>query len=424
MRSALVPILLADPLPWAQKAEYAWDFLRDRARFGGRYRGVLANTPGWTFTRASTGYYTTTGGVLVPFASGSLRTGDRGALIEGAGTNLCLQSQTFDNASWTKTRSSISADAVAAPDGTTTADKLVEDSTAANNHRLSQAFVGVDNTTYTFSIYVKAAERTWAVVALTAQSGGFRGVAINLSTGALGTTSAATTAKVTSLASGWYRVSVSADIGPAGAGETLQVYPATGDWDGTTAPSYNGDGASGIYLWGAQLEAASFPSSYIPTTTASATRAPDVLSVPVSGIDYPLSVYVETDITQNADGVVSQGLLTVSGAANNNFQFMRGPAPSLRSVVVATTTQMDTSAGSMSAFGTYKTALRVAANDSRHCLNGALQTADTSVTLPSAPTIIEFGSRGSGSSPLWSYIRKAALWTRALSDSELQSVST
>ena len=248
MRSALVPILLADPMPWAFKAPYAWDFLRDRARFAGGYRGALANTPNWTFTRASTGYAQTSGGVLQSFASGELRRTDKGVLIEGARTNLCLQSQTFDNASWSKVRSSVSANVVVAPDGTTTADKLVEDTTASNTHRVQQSITISSGVAHTASVYLKAAERSWAALTFFDGTSTWT-IYANLSTGALGSSSGSPTATtITALANGWYRVSLTATTGNT-AGQ-VQIYAATAD--GTI--SYTGDGASGLYLWGAQLE--------------------------------------------------------------------------------------------------------------------------------------------------------------------------
>ena len=408
-----------DALNWARGADYAWDFVRDRARFARKDVGALSNTPGWSFTRASTGYAQTQAGVLVPFASGALRRTDKGVLIEGAGTNLCLQSQTFDNASWTKNRSSISANAIAAPDGTTTADKLVEDNTATNNHRTFQSITTTAVET-TFSVYAKAGERSWIYLRLdrsdhttTPQ------VWFNLATGAVGTAQTGMTGRITALANGWYRCEATVDAALAGSNAAI-IGLATADAN----TNYSGDGASGAYLWGAQLEATAYASSYIPTTTGSATRAADSLTVTgVTGLDYPLSLYAEAEVIVGNDGTMSQGLLAVSGAANNNAELMRSSTSALRTQIVATTTQMDTSAGAMSALGIYKAALRVATNDSRHCLNGALQTADTSVTLPSAPTAIDFGNRGGGSSFFYCYLPRAALFTRALTNAELQAIT-
>ena len=82
--------------------------------------------------------------------------GHLATLIEPAGTNLVPFSEEFDNAAWTKTRATISADAVVAPDGTLTADKLVEDATAANSHGMKDTVAKesfTDNSDVTFSVY-------------------------------------------------------------------------------------------------------------------------------------------------------------------------------------------------------------------------------------------------------------------------------
>ena len=81
-----------------------------------------------------------------------------GAVVmrRAAGVNLCLQSQAFDNASWTKTRATITTDATTAPDGTSTADKIVEDATAANDHQMYQVIAKEtfkDDVNVTFSIF-------------------------------------------------------------------------------------------------------------------------------------------------------------------------------------------------------------------------------------------------------------------------------
>ena len=99
---------------FAPGANSAWDFINNYARFKDVYYGPLANTPGWSFTRASTGYAQTAAGVLVPFASGELRRTDKGVLIEGARTNLFLRSQDW-SASWNLTNVTVTSAATTAP---------------------------------------------------------------------------------------------------------------------------------------------------------------------------------------------------------------------------------------------------------------------------------------------------------------------
>ena len=169
----------------------------------------------------------------------------RGLLIEEQRTNLLLYSDQFDNAAWTKTRCSITANNATSPEGVANADKLVEDGTAASTHPVSQA-VTVTAAAQTASCYLKAAERTWAQINLTGTANAFAN--FNLATGAIGTIGAAATATITAIANGWYRCTITSTT--AAGANTFAIYPATGD----NVISYNGDGVSGLYVYGAQLE--------------------------------------------------------------------------------------------------------------------------------------------------------------------------
>ena len=202
-----------------------------------------------TFTRASTGTYVGSDG-----------------LIMAAVTNLLLRSEEFDNASWTKSNSSIGTNVVTAPNGSLTADKLIED-TANTTHLV---YAGSSALTagqpYVVSVYLKAAERTFASIgSVTSNSG----TGINLSTGTLvdvtvaGWTNAATRS-VTNIGNGWYRVAV---VIPSATGnnslcDSIRIFTNNG-----TTTSYTGDGTSGIYVWGAQLEQSATVGEYIPTTS-------------------------------------------------------------------------------------------------------------------------------------------------------------
>ena len=172
-------------------------------------------------------------------------------LIEWAPENLYLYSQNFADSFWTKTRSSVQANVAIAPDGTLTATKLIEDTTPTNGHTLSSATTPTA-IPHRLSIFAKKGERNWIVLRLGGSTDFF-----NLDTGVATTNINSPT--ITDVGNGWYRCSVLSSAGTQG---SFQMSA-----DGTTTV-YTGDGTSGIFLWGAQLERSSTARAYIPTTTA------------------------------------------------------------------------------------------------------------------------------------------------------------
>jgi hypothetical protein len=143
-------------------------------------------------------------------------------------TNSVLQSQTFDNASWTKTRATITTNATTAPDGTLTADKLVEDTTATNTHSILESVTVPANAVVTYSVFVKAAERTWTCV----QLGNFanqvnpQALYVNLSTGAFNVADASRVS-VTAYPNGWWRISTTVTAVASSVALGPSVYTAT-----------------------------------------------------------------------------------------------------------------------------------------------------------------------------------------------------
>lgn len=241
----------------------------------------LGSVPGaYTFSRSGAQTGVDSSNLLYQAATGvPAYINGQGVLLEAARTNLALRSEEFDHAGWGKIRSSVTSSAAVAPDGTTTADMLVEDTTATNTHYVQQTFVKAASAlTYTFSVYLKAATRSWARIALGSTTPALAVAYINLSAGSVGTTSLSTFTELSvappvSVGNGWWRCGVTAT---SDATTALQIDVSLADGD--ASPSYTGDGASGIYVWGAQLEQAAFASSYIPTTSAAVTRNATSLS--------------------------------------------------------------------------------------------------------------------------------------------------
>lgn len=166
--------------------------------------------------------------------------------------NLLTFTNEFANAAWTKLNSTtITANSTAAPDGTSTADTLVE-AAATNIFGVRQAATLAAGTA-TFSVFIKPNGRNW--VQLIVAAGGSGSAFFNVATGAVGTTSSAT-ATVTSAGNGWYRCAIT--FTAASGSNTLDVRLASAD----NTTSYTGDGTSGIFIWGAQLEQASAATDY------------------------------------------------------------------------------------------------------------------------------------------------------------------
>jgi hypothetical protein len=183
-------------------------------------------------------------------------------LLEKQSTNLVTYSEDFSNAAWTKFNASVTANDTTSPDGTQNADKLIEN-TANDEHVVYRA---IDGTSKTFSFYAKAAGRNW--LAVLSNNGNY--TYFNVSNGTLGTIAATSTATIEDAGNGWYRCTIYNTHATYGAVMNLATA------NGTVV--YTGNGTSGVYLWGAQIEASSYPTSYISTTSASATRVADACS--------------------------------------------------------------------------------------------------------------------------------------------------
>lgn len=175
-------------------------------------------------------------------------------IVTTYGTNLLTFPDALDNAVWTKTNSSVTANALAAPDGTTTAELLKED-TANTTHLVFEVVSGLTSgAQYTWSFFAKAGTRSMVKVVLS-QGANAVNATVNLTNGAYFSAVAITggvwtgaTSSITALPNGWYRISVTANIvGSTALSCQAQLH------NGTTV-TYLGDGASGLYVWGGKLE--------------------------------------------------------------------------------------------------------------------------------------------------------------------------
>jgi hypothetical protein len=240
---------------------------------------VKALDPRITFTRSSGGSYVGADGLIKYAGVNEARfdhdpeTGESlGLLVEEARTNLFLRSEEFDNSYWTQNAASVVSNIIVAPDGTLTGDKLVED-TSRTTHGVNRVAWAESEGNHTSSFFVKKGERTFAYIETFSTN--VRRTVFDLVSGEVtDQPSEHIGASIDPLGNDWFRISITINLT---ANCRWRCGPSSGSTNSSTI--YTGDGTSGIYIWGAQLEQGAFPTSYIPTQASTRTRAADNASI-------------------------------------------------------------------------------------------------------------------------------------------------
>lgn len=188
--------------------------------------------------------------------------------VRNSWTNLLTYSEDIDNAAWTKTNLSVTADNIIAPDGLVTMDKLLESSATAE-HSITQAAT-VTAAAHELCVFVKGGlTRTWIRLAFTDSAAVVRYAFFNFTAGYAISPSSGTTAKILNLGNSDYYCILR--FTPAAGAGTVKINLST---DGSTI-SYAGSTSAGLYLWGVQIALGSAV-PYISTTSAARTvSAPD-----------------------------------------------------------------------------------------------------------------------------------------------------
>jgi len=367
-------------------------------------------------------YFPTTNRQDVPRIDYSSGTG--ALLLEPQRTNLITYSEQFDNAAWSKTRTSVTANATTAPNMTATADKIVEDTTASASHFIrGGTYSVISGTSYTFSVYVKSTERQFGFN-FDPSTGADSPAIFNLVSGTV-VSSGSFTTSITNVGNGWYRCT---GTFTSSATTTSYVYVRLAD-SGSTV--YTGDGTSGIYLWGAQLEASSYATSYIPTTSATVTRLADTCYK--TGVADWIG---QTEGTLFVDFIYKtsdQTRVSISDGSSTNWIFIGIPDSSTHSrLYIRTngTVQVDTSSNLLGIFTSgqrYKIALAYKSGDWAIAVNGTIKTSGSQTFSPSAAfnTIVLTGNSSAASSQLGlNQMNHATLYKTRLSNSELAALTT
>ena len=181
-------------------------------------------------------------------------------LVEVCPWNLAILSEALNDAAWLKSSVTITPNAVYAPNGTATADKIVEDS--ANDYHI----VGINmdivaNQQYTLSAYFKASERNYARILAGSPPFGTNYAYFDLINGI--TTTNATSSAIENIGDGWYRCSMTLTSTTTSSSVAIWLGSARNMTDAYN--TFTGVSGNGVFAWGAQVNAGTLK-PYFPTT--------------------------------------------------------------------------------------------------------------------------------------------------------------
>ena len=347
----------------------------------------------------------------------------RGLLVEEQRTNLVTYSEDFSNAAWSKTNSTVTANAAASPSGEVSADKLVEN--AGSGSKFVRRAISLSGAS-TFSVYAKAVERSQLFLQFESSAGGSgSGALFDLSTATVGTPYvygsgySNASATITNIGNSWYRCVFTATVPTTTV--NCDIYLSS-----SGSASYTGNGTSGLLLWGAQLEAGSFATSYLPTLASTVTRSADVASVDTLSPWYNASAgtfYAEG----STNGFNAGRLLSLSdspGSASTVQSINFETSGATRVYQVSGSLNFDFAPGAYTPQAIVKIAGRFNASNYAGVQNGGAVSTSSDSTTPPTMVYMALGALTSNSFYLNGHLRRVAYYPRALTNAEIQALTS
>jgi hypothetical protein len=340
-------------------------------------------------------------------------------LLEPQSTNSFPYSEDFANSDWTKDRLSITGNSIISPDGTLNASKITEN-TENGTHRISDTIlVSGTGVACTQSIFAKSGGNG-RYLRMFRGSGTYNNAIFDLENGTVVTQggSRLINTRIEKYPDGWYRCISTYTT------QFSNIATYYGLQNGNT-DSYQGDGTSHIYLWGAQFEEQSYATSYIPTSGSTVTRNQDVCSNAGS-----------SDLINSTEGVLYAEISTLAdensnryfsindGSANNRIRFgYTTQSNSVRLLVVASSIQVDITKQLSNTSVFNKIAIKYKQNDFALWVNGVEIATDTSGNTPSGLSQLDFDN-SAGGDIFYGNVRSVAVFKEALTDEELAKITS
>jgi hypothetical protein len=303
-------------------------------------------------------------------------------LVEPSSENLLPYSEDFSNSAWTKSGSSV-VNGISSPDGNNTAFKLTE-GTNNGNHYIEDSISNPSQSKQLLSIFIKNAGDNKVVRIATNDAATGFDYFFNPTTGQV-VSDTFTSSKITTLNDGWYRIELLADGSNYVTNGSVPFIIQLSD---SSTLSYQGDGTSGVYIWGAQLEESSVATSYIPTSGSTVTRAADDLEI--SGSDFSSffngtegTVYAEFVPKRNDDYRHVYEFSNGTTAQRINLHLHNATAIFYSNSSGSTYVQSSSVASGATTGVLHRSAFSYKTNDAPASFDGGAEITDTEYSVPS-----------------------------------------
>jgi len=349
-------------------------------------------------------------------------------LLEPARTNLIDYSEDFSNAYWTKSGSSVIPNTVISPDGTTNAFKLVEDSATSDHYIGTQAWAtaSLNGQDYTISCFAKRGENNFIQLLFSGATHDLSNYAnFDLLNGVVGSSSNGV-AKIEAMGNGWYKCSFTSPTITAVATSQSFIWKIESATS-IKSESYQGDGTSGVYIWGAQVEVGSYPTSYIPTSGSTATRSAETCNNAGDVNTFNDSegvLFLETAFLAN--DLQIEGFSINDGSVNNKIAIFKWLSSNtiFARVKSAGTFVVNTGVTITDITQNNKIAFKYKVNDFALWINGVEVLTQSIGAVPIGLADLDFSSDGIGGSPVFANTKQLQYFNTALNDSDLETLTS
>jgi len=338
-------------------------------------------------------------------------------LLEPARTNIITYSEDFSQIAWVKSGTSVVSGFIS-PDGAANAYKLVE-GTTNSDHSIYATFTSLPSGIYTISAYVKKGERHKCALA-DRNSGIYVSFDLNnitvIAQGGM-------TGNIELLSNGWFKLS--ATTSNALTIIVPQIFILEDSYT-TGLPifqTYTGDGTSGVYIFGAQLELGSYPTSYIPTNGTAITRAAETATGSGDAATFNDSegvLMVEIAALATAP---TRGITLGDGTSANRVQFFYNSSNILNANVINIGSQVTGFSYNGDANLFNKCALKYKVNDFAFWVNGFKIAVDTNGITPTGLNKLSFDN-GIGVADFYGKTRELQYFDSALTDAQLETLTS